>query len=136
MRAWFACFLAGFLILGSAGLAMPGESRAGNQPPVVVATTPLAGDKAVDPNLNEIKITFSKPMQVNGWSLVMQDKNSFPEINGKVGFKDDGRTFVAPVKLKPGKEYVIWINSDRFKNFRDQGGRPALPYQLSFRTKP
>jgi hypothetical protein len=40
-----------------------------------------------------------------------------------------------PVELEPGKTYWIGINSERFQNFKDLDGRPALPYQVVFRTK-
>ena len=40
-----------------------------------------------------------------------------------------------PVKLEPGKTYVLGINSERFRNFKDIDGHPALPYLLVFHTK-
>jgi hypothetical protein len=73
-------------------------------PPVVVKTVPEAGTAAVDPKLTEIKVTFSKDMQL-------------------------------PVKLEPGKTYAIWVNSDKFTNFKDTDGRSAVPYLLVFKTK-
>jgi hypothetical protein len=39
-----------------------------------------------------------------------------------------------PVKLKPGKFYATWLNSDKFHNFKDANGEPAVPYLLSFQT--
>lgn len=136
MRAWLVITVAGFLLISSAGWTISGEAISNGQPPVVVATVPPAGDAMVNPSLQEIKITFSKPMQINGWSLVMQDKVSFPKITGQVGFQNNDRTFIAPVRLEPGRKYVIWVNSGRYQNFRDQQGRPAVPYLLSFHTKP
>lgn len=136
MRKWHVISFTCLLILCSTGMAPSAEAELAEQPPVVVSTIPRAGDSMVDPKQKEIRITFSKPMDANGWSLVMQDKKSFPKIAGKVGFKEDKLTFVAPVKLESGKEYIIWINSDRYQNFRDQKGRPAVPYLLSFHTKP
>jgi hypothetical protein len=32
--------------------------------------------------------------------------------------------------------YGIMLNNDRYTNFKDKAGRPALPYLLSFTTKP
>jgi hypothetical protein len=136
MRRWLVISLTCLLILCSVGMALSAEADSSEQPPVVVSTIPKAGDSMVDPSQKEIRITFSKPMGVNGWSLVMQDKKSFPKIAGKVGFKKDMLTFVAPMKLEPGKKYIVWINSERYQNFRDQEGRPAVPYLLSFHTKP
>ena len=135
MRNLVLAILAGFLLLAGVAGAQAGDASLGSQPPVVVATVPQAGDAAVDPNLKEIKIVFSKPMRTSGWSLVMREKRSFPKLTGQAGFHRDIRTFVAPVKLKPGKDYIMWINSDRYQNFRDRAGRPAVPYLLSFRTR-
>jgi hypothetical protein len=41
---------------------------------------------------------------------------------------------VLPVKLKPGKFYATWLNSNKFKNFTDADGQPAVPYLLTFQT--
>jgi RNA polymerase sigma-70 factor (ECF subfamily) len=136
MRAWLTAVLAMCLLFSVANIAFAGEPSVSGQPPVVIATIPSAGDGVVDPKLQAIKIVFSKPMRVDSWSLVMRDKASFPKIAGQVGFQKDRRTFIAPVVLEPGKEYVVWINSSRHQNFRDQKGRPALPYLLNFRTRP
>jgi hypothetical protein len=40
-----------------------------------------------------------------------------------------------PVKLEPGKTYVMGINSERFHGFQDAQGHPALPYLVVFRTR-
>ena len=40
-----------------------------------------------------------------------------------------------PVKLEPNKEYEIWINSEKFKNFKDQAGNSSSPFRLVFKTK-
>lgn len=103
-------------------------------PPVVVKSVPEAGTSDVDPQLAEIKITFSKEMQDGSWSWSTLSKESFPELNGKPKYLDDNRTCVLPVKLEPGKTYAIWANSQKFRNFKDAGGRPAVPYLLVFKT--
>jgi hypothetical protein len=41
-----------------------------------------------------------------------------------------------PVKLEPNRFYATWLNSEKFKNFQDREGRPAVPYLLTFRTGP
>jgi hypothetical protein len=103
-------------------------------PPVVVATLPSAGSQTVDPAITEIKATFSKNMQDGSWSWSTWGEENFPEVSGKIHYLSDQRTCVLPVKLKPGKFYAIWLNSDKFKNFTDAEGRPAVPYLLTFRT--
>ena len=103
--------------------------------PVVVKTVPEAGLADVDPNLAEILVTFSKPMHDRSWSWAQASKESFPTLDGKPKYQSDKRTCVLPVKLEAGKTYAIWINSQKFGNFKDEEGRPALPYLLVFKTK-
>lgn len=104
-------------------------------PPVVVKTVPEAGAAEVDPKLTEIKVTFSKEMQDGSWSWATVSKESFPKGDGKPKYLADKRTCVLPVKLEPGKTYAIWVNSEKFGNFKDTDGRSAVPYLLVFKTK-
>ena len=106
-----------------------------NMPPVVVKTVPTAGDTRVDPATSEIRVTFSKDMTDGCWSFVQMDGGTFPKIAGDIKFLADKRTCVCPVKLEPGTAYVVWINSDRYKNFKDKGLRTAVPYLLVFETR-
>ena len=104
-------------------------------PPVVVKTVPVAGAKDVDPTLTEIRVTYSKPMQDGSWSWSTLSKESFPKVDGKPKYLKDKRTSVLPVKLEPGKTYAIWVNSQKFGNFKDTDSRSAVPYLLVFKTK-
>lgn len=127
------------LLVALSGSLAPGVASAEDVtlesvPPVVVKTFPEAGAGDIDPQLTEIKITFSKEMQDGSWSWSTLSKESFPELNGKPKYLDDKRTCVLPVKLEPGKTYAIWANSQKFRNFKDAGGRPAVPYLLVFKT--
>jgi len=107
-------------------------------PPSVVRTVPLCGDAAVDPNLSEISVTFSKDMKVTGhcWSWCGVQEDSFPALSGDTEYLGDNRTCVLHVTLEPEKTYAIWINVDQFQSFQDPGGHPAVPYLLVFRTGP
>lgn len=122
---------AGYL---SATTALADEVELESVPPVVVKTVPEAGSEEVDPGLTEIKVTFSKDMQPGSFSWSTLSKESFPTVDGQSAY-EDARTCVLPVKLEPGKTYAIWVNSDKFKNFKDADGRAAVPYLLVFRTK-
>jgi RNA polymerase sigma factor (sigma-70 family) len=104
-------------------------------PPVVVKTVPEAGTDGVDAKLAEIKVTFSKDMLDGNWSWATFGKENFPKVNGKPKYLADKRTAVLPVKLEAGKTYALWINSENFGNFKDAGGRSAVPYLLVFKTK-
>jgi RNA polymerase sigma-70 factor (ECF subfamily) len=102
-------------------------------PPVVVRTTPGAGETHVDPKLSEIHVTFSKAMADQSWSWVQMDTETFPQI-GTPYYMKDNRTCVLPVRLEPHKLYVIWINYEGYEGFRDPGQHPAVPYLLTFTT--
>ncbi len=102
---------------------------------MVVKTVPVAGTAQVNPNLNEIKVTYSKNMQGGSWSWSTASRDSFPRMNGKPKYLKDKRTCVLPVNLEPGRTYAIWLNSAKFRNFKDTGGRPAVPYLLVFETR-
>jgi RNA polymerase sigma-70 factor (ECF subfamily) len=104
-------------------------------PPVVVKSIPQAGALNVDPATTEIRVTYSKNMTDGSWSWSTWGQENFPKMTGKPKYMDDKRTCVAPVKLEPNKFYAIWLNSGNFGNFKDAGGRPAVPYLLVFKTK-
>jgi Bacterial Ig-like domain len=104
-------------------------------PPVVVNIEPAVGATDVDPGLRELRVTFSKKMRDKNWSWTEGNVYSVPKLDGTVHYEYDQRTCVMPVKLEPGKTYVLGINSERFRNFKDVGGQPALPYLMVFHTK-
>jgi len=69
------------------------------------------------------------------WSWCSQSPGTFPEIDKtKIRYLKDRRTCVLPVKLQPGKTYVIWINSQKFNYFKDTEHNSAIPYLLVFQT--
>lgn len=106
--------------------------RVETMPPVVVKTVPEAGDTKVAASTKEIRVTFSKPMQDGSWSWSQISTETFPKIAGKPHYLEDRKTCVLPVKLEAGKTYVLWLNSQKFRNFKDTAGRPAVPYLLVF----
>jgi RNA polymerase sigma-70 factor (ECF subfamily) len=107
----------------------------GNRPPRVVSTSPQNRSMDVDPSLKEISVTFNEEMQDGNWSWVYEDKNTFPQIVGQAYYTEDMKTNVLPVKLEPNKEYVIWINSEKFTNFKNKSGNSAFPFKFTFKTK-
>jgi RNA polymerase sigma-70 factor (ECF subfamily) len=105
-----------------------------NVPPVVVKTVPQAGDTRVDPNLKEIRVTFSKDMRNRTWSCVKMSKDTLPRIIGQPRYEQDSRTWVIRVELQPNRTYALWFNQGWFEGFMDVEQRPAIPYLLVFRT--
>jgi len=107
-----------------------------SMPPSVVKTVPAAGDTAVDPDLKEIRVTFSKDMMTNKmWAICQISNETFPQSAGDIHYLDK-RTCVMPVKLERGKTYVLWFNRGQFNSFRDTANNSSVPYQLVFETKP
>jgi RNA polymerase sigma-70 factor (ECF subfamily) len=122
------------ILVALAQPAIASELSLESAPPVVVKTMPVAGATEVDPELAEIRVTFSKAMQDRSWSWSTWGEENFPETAGEPRYLADGRTAVLPVKLRPGRFYATWLNSERFENFKDRNGRPAVPYLLTFVT--
>ena len=106
-----------------------------SMPPVVVKTVPEAGRQDVAPGETEIRVTFSKEMMDKSWSPSTAWENSTPPLVGEPKYDADHKTWVAKVRLEPGKTYGYWINSQKFGNFKDAKGKSAVPYLLTFKTK-
>lgn len=136
MKRFVVTLLIGFIIICSAVTQAENEVSVKSMPPVVIKTIPQAADTSVDPSIKEIRVTFSKEMMIdNMWSWVMISKESFPKITGQVKYLNDKKTCIAPVKLEPGRTYVVWFNSEKYNAFRDTNNNPAVPYLLVFETR-
>ena len=127
-----------FIVMGVALLfrvSISEGAEGGKSSPRVIKTSPGNGATDVDPSLGEISVMFSRPMLDKSWSWSYEERSTFPEVVGDPRYTDDGATCVLPVKLQPGKQYVIWINTSRLKNFKDRNGTPAEPYKFTFMTR-
>jgi RNA polymerase sigma-70 factor (ECF subfamily) len=113
----------------------PDQARADEGPPVVVRTFPPSGGADIDPSVNEIKVEFSREMTDKSWSWVSISPENSPKFLSPPRYLDDGRTCVVPVRLEPGKTYIIWLNTQKFARFKDRNGRSAVPYLLMFDTR-
>lgn len=103
--------------------------------PSVVETFPASGATDVDPATAEIRVTFNKAMADGNWSWVRFSDKTFPTSAGEIHYAEGAKTCVMPVKLEPGKKYILWLNTAKFQNFKDTEGRPAEPYLLTFTTR-
>ncbi len=103
-------------------------------PPVVVQTQPSSGARDVAPGIVEIRVKFSKEMTDGSWSWTSAWPDSTPEAVGRPSYDEDRQTCLLKVKLEPGRTYAWWLNSEKFQNFKEKHGNPALPYLLIFRT--
>lgn len=103
-------------------------------PPVVVKTVPEAGSKDVPPGEFELRVTFSKEMADGSWSWCTAWMGSNATVIGNPRYESDHKTCVYKVKLEPNTTYGWWLNTQKFHNFTDTQGHPAVPYLLVFRT--
>jgi hypothetical protein len=131
--------LSAILALGALAVFLPASAQDQDRtiesmPPVVVKTFPESGAKDVAPGEVEIKVTFSKEMSDGSWSWPSAWQDSKPEMVGKPSYEAGQRTCVLKVKLEPNKTYGYWLNSNKFHNFKDRQGHPAVPYLLVFQT--
>ncbi len=124
------------LVQSREALAKTAGQTVAGLPPVVVETFPASGASDVEPGDTEIRVRFSKEMTDGAWSWTPAWEDSAPEVIDEQKYDPDHRTFVINARLEPGRTYAIWLNSDKFKNFTDTAGRPAVPYLLIFSTKP
>ena len=104
-------------------------------PPRVVRTFPQNESQNVEPSLTEISVVFNEEMMPQSWSWAYEDKNQFPQITGQAYYAENHTQNILPVKLEPNREYVIWINTSKFKNFKDKSGNSAVPFKFTFKTK-
>lgn len=116
----------------AAALGLAGAARAEVGPRVVSTFPP--GASVVPAGVDRIAVTFDRPMMDQSWSFTTGGEHRFPEIAGSPSRSGDRLTFVLPVKLRPHTTYVVWMNSGRYLNFKDEQGRSAEPYRLSFST--
>jgi RNA polymerase sigma-70 factor (ECF subfamily) len=106
-----------------------------SSPPRVVRLEPANGALDVDPATTELRATFDRPM-AEGWSWVTEGPETFPETTGRAFLTPDGTRAVLPVRLAPGRDYVIWLNSEEYRNFHDREGRELAPVRWTFSTRP
>lgn len=134
-KAWTGVTLATLLVAAAVAQTTK-EISVRSMPASVVKTVPPAGATNVDPALKELSFTFSKPMTDGSWSVCQISDETFPETGeGKIHYLSDKRTCVMPVKLQPGKTYVLWLNRGQFQSFRDTSRVSSVPYLLVFETR-
>lgn len=86
--------------------------------PSIVKIQPFRnGSDDVDPELKDLKIVFSKPMDENALSISISErgKDFFP-LTGVKGFDKDATTLLLSMDLKPNSEYEFVITNRKFKS--------------------
>jgi hypothetical protein len=103
------------------------------QPPKVVEVTPANGSRDVPPGTTELVVAFDRDMKDESSSWMGGD-GTFPEVTERPYRRDDGVTYVLPVKLEPGQEYIVWLNDEWNINFQSTAGVPVVPTRYTFAT--
>lgn len=106
--------------------------------PIVIETVPEVGATAVNPSLDEIRVTFDRDMTVGmNYSWTGDDSSpEFPPLDkSRQPHWIDSRTCVLPVHLAKGKFYRVGINSKSFQNFKSADGKPAEHSVIAFATE-
>ncbi len=116
-------------------LSQTGSYAGDKVPPRVIATNPQNGARDVDPSMKEISVTFNERMMDKSWSWCYENRDTFPQMTGQPYYVENTTKNVLPVRLESNKEYVIWINTVNFKNFRDEAGNPVTPHRFTFKTR-
>jgi hypothetical protein len=114
-----------------AALALAGAAQAQVAPKVVV-TSPGNGAR-VPPSVAELKVSYDHRMAAS-WSFATGGEKAFPEVEGQPSLSEDGITISLPIRLAPNRTYVVWLNTERYKNFKGEDGVAAEPYRLTFST--
>lgn len=102
--------------------------------PKVVKVAPFSPKKKkVAAGILPISITFSEEMDVNfrGFDYGPLGADFVYELHKIVGWRNDNKTFVFEVKLKPNQRYQSLISS----NFRNKQGQRLQPFLMDFETK-
>ncbi len=105
-----------------------------NRRPVVTGIMQFENHSShVSPNITEITITFSQPLNGHNTGVDFGElgQDAFPKgtINGR-RWGDDNSSWTIPVVLEPNKEYQLYITN----NFRTEESIPLKPYLIAFRT--
>jgi hypothetical protein len=109
-----------------------GTPRADLQPPRIVTLDPPNESINVSPDIAELVVRFDREMQDGAaWT---DPEGKLPELTGKPHWDDDKITCVLPVKLLPGREYVLSLNDAWYIDFASSAGVPLVPQRYSFTT--
>ena len=129
--------------LGDSGAKAADTAQEKPGTPHVARIFPANGAQDVDPSIKFVRIVFDRPMR----PLVAFCTDGTPE--GEKAYpgrqdKDDGsdpvwsddrKELLFPVKLLPGRSYLVFLNSAKFMQFGSAEDVPLKPYTYSFRTR-
>lgn len=106
-----------------------------NQPYIVKIEPFKNGAENVNPQLKEVKITFSKEMNTKNFSISYSEKGKeYSPIKKVKGYENNDKTLVLLIDLKPNKEYEFVITNRSFIS-KDGYSLISEEYPVKFKTK-
>lgn len=102
--------------------------------PKIVSVFPADGDNNVDPDIENMVITFDREMKNPGWAFIRGNK-AFPSITGSPAYENGNKVLKLKIKLKPDTEYEVWLNKDSNLGFKGSDNIPMVPVFIKFKTK-
>ncbi len=109
------------------------EKELSSPVPLVISTKPENFSNNVSADTKEISVTFNKEMMDKSWSWVKWNY-TFPEITGQISYDKTKTICTLPVKLEPGKAYLLRINAGQYSSFMTADGVKAQPFVFVFST--
>ncbi len=101
--------------------------------PHVVSMTPANGATDVDPALKQMVVRFDKPMRRDSYQ-VMHDRKFLGMVSNP-GLDESGTVFTIDLKLEPGREYELSLNSPGGGNFVSSDGKVLKHVPIKFGTR-
>lgn len=101
--------------------------------PTIVSIDELKnGTKNVDPNIKELTLRFSVPMDKDfrGFDYGPLGENNVLSVRSFKGFSEDGLTAKIEIELHPGKQYQVLVTN----RFCDINGYPLKPFLIDIQT--
>ena len=101
--------------------------------PQIVELYPNNGANEIDPGTTQLRVTFDRDMNTNGFSICEEAVGSVQWVGRPKWI--NARTVVADVKLEAGRKYDLSLNCPSAQNFRSAATDAALkPVAWTFTT--
>jgi len=115
--------------------ARPPPAGAADDPPRILATSPVDGSEGPASAFRALRVLFDRDMEAGAFSIVPSDRGATPPVGEGGGFRNP-RTFELPLgRLEPGATYAIGLNSAKRQGFRSRDGTPLAPASVLFRVE-
>ena len=104
-------------------------------PPRVISISPANGAADVDPELKEIRITFSRQMMAESWAYCGSGPH-FPGVIAKPHYNGNRTVWSVQIQLRPEWDYECGLNTDpRYEGFISEDGVALAPVRVKFRRR-